>query len=192
MPHIHTQPGQHDHTITCYIIRVDGDEPRTLVHMHRKLGKLLPVGGHIELDETPWQAAAHEIAEESGYALNQLMILQPPERIHALTNSMLHPQPLVAATYDITPDHFHSDISYALVATGDPNGEPDEGESTDMRWLTRAEVRSLSSDEVWENTKETCEFIFGIVLPNWEQVPTSDFTIKGTADFYGHSPISDK
>lgn len=158
--------------------------------MHRKLGKLLPVGGHIELDETPWQAAAHEIAEESGYALDQLMLLQPHQRLHNLRYVILHPQPIVAATYDITPDHFHSDVSYALVATGDPNGKPDEGESTDMRWLTRDEVRSLSSDEIWENTKQACEFIFETVLPTWEQVPTSNFTVQGAAEFYGHPPAN--
>jgi len=64
MAHIHTAPNQHDHTVTAYIIRIDKDEPRALLHMHKKLNVLLPVGGHIELDETPWAAMAHELEEE--------------------------------------------------------------------------------------------------------------------------------
>lgn len=71
MPHIHTKPGQYDHTVTAYIVRTDGDDPKVLLHMHRKLGMLLPPGGHVELDETPWAAMAHELTEESGYTLDE-------------------------------------------------------------------------------------------------------------------------
>lgn len=184
MPHIHDQPGQYDHTITAYIVRTDGDEPRVLLHMHRKLHKLLPVGGHIEIDETPWQAAAHEIAEESGYDLDQLTVLQPRERIRELQGVLLHPQPIVANTHNITGEHAHSDAGYALVAQSEPNGQPDEGESADIRWLTRAELHDLTSDEIWYNTIQTCEFIFDIALPNWEQVPASEFTLQGASEFY--------
>src|SRR5256886_11095557 len=37
-----------------------------LIH-HRKLDKWLPLGGHIELDEDPEQAALREAKEESGF-----------------------------------------------------------------------------------------------------------------------------
>lgn len=55
----------------------EGDEPRIILHKHRKLKMLLQFGGHVELDETPWQAVLREIAEESGYDKNQLKLLQP-------------------------------------------------------------------------------------------------------------------
>jgi 8-oxo-dGTP pyrophosphatase MutT (NUDIX family) len=158
-----------------------------MLHMHRKLHKLLPVGGHIEIDETPWQAAAHEIAEESGYALDQLTVLQPHERIRELTGVLVHPQPVLANTHNITSDHFHSDTAYALVAHGDPSGELDEGESADVRWLTRAEIQALSNDDIWENTQQAYDFIFETVLPNWEQVPASNFTLQGAAEFYAET-----
>lgn len=184
MPHIHDQPGQYDHTITAFIVRTDGDEPRVLMHMHRKLHKLLPVGGHIEVDETPWQAAAHEISEESGYKLSELKIMQPHERIRELEGVLLHPQPLAANTHEITATHAHSDVSYALLAEGAPTGQPNEGESADIRWFTRAELQSLTRDEIWPNTVQACEFIFDIALPNWEQVPTDRFTLQSAAEFY--------
>ncbi len=53
MAHIHTQPGQHDHTASAYIFRVDFDEPKLVLHLHRKINKYLQFGGHIELHETP-------------------------------------------------------------------------------------------------------------------------------------------
>lgn len=74
MPHIHEGDGQHDLTAGAFIIRFDQDEPKGLLHFHRKLHKLLPIGGHVELNESPWQAIAHELDEESGYSMSQLMV----------------------------------------------------------------------------------------------------------------------
>lgn len=184
MPHIHTEPGQHDHTVTAYIVRVDGDEPRVLVHMHRKLHKLLPVGGHIELNETPWQAIAHELTEESGYLLEQMDILQPPHRIERVDGIVAHPYPILANTHDITADHFHSDTAYALVAQGDPQGTPDEGESLDIRWLSRRELDALTSDDIWENTRQAYRHILDTALAQWEHVPASSFFAQSAGDFY--------
>ena len=67
MPHIHTAPNQHDMTVSAYIILRDGEDLKCLVHLHKKVGKLMQIGGHIELDETPWQSVVHELFEESGY-----------------------------------------------------------------------------------------------------------------------------
>ena len=53
MPHIHTEPGQHDHTVGAFIICLGNNSPKILLHMHKKLNKLLPIGGHIELNEAP-------------------------------------------------------------------------------------------------------------------------------------------
>lgn len=122
MAHIHTQPGQHDHTVTAYIVRTDSTEPKILLHMHKKLSRLLTVGGHIELDETPWQAIAHELQEESGYSLNELLVLQPKERLAGLSGVVMHPYPVVMNTHNVAPGHDHSDTGYAFVATANPAG----------------------------------------------------------------------
>ena len=150
MPHIHTQPGQHDNTATGYIIRLDGDQPRALLHMHKKLGKLMPPGGHIELDETPWAALAHELREEAGYDLSQMRVLQPKLRLRQadVTGVTLHPQPVLMNTHDITPEHYHSDICYELTVTDEPRHPLAEGESTDVRWLTRGEVAALPDGQI--------------------------------------------
>lgn len=175
MVHIHTQPGQYDHTVTAYIVRMDGPEPRVLLHMHRKLHMLLPVGGHIELDETPWQAMAHEIQEESGYALSDLELLQPKTRITRLDRVVLHPYPVVQNTHEITDDHSHSDTAYAFV-TRSENGElADISESADIRWLTRTELDALDPSVIYQNTKQVYQFILDTCLEEWEAVSTATY-----------------
>ena len=180
MPHIHTQPDQHDHTVTAYIIRRDMDQPRLLMHMHKKLGKLMPVGGHIELNETPWAAMMYEVKEEAGYDADQLSVLQPELRISPteVPDVALHPQPLLMNTHDITPEHFHSDTGYLLEAHGDPRHELADGESSDIRWLTRDELASLGEDEVWHNTRVAGLAIFDNFINSWQPVAVAEFTTK--------------
>lgn len=181
MPHIHIKPGQYDHTVTAYIVRTDGDDPKVLLHMHRKLGMLLPPGGHVELDETPWAAMAHELTEESGYTLDELMIMQPPIRIRELSKVVLHPYPIVLQTHDITADHFHSDSSYLLLASGEPSGIPDDSESLDLRWLSRQEVADTPGNILYDNTRQTILMIFDEFLGAWEQIPATSFSTGSPA-----------
>ena len=49
-------------TATVYIL----NEERVLLIQHRKLGKWLPPGGHIDPNETPPEAAKREVLEETG------------------------------------------------------------------------------------------------------------------------------
>lgn len=39
---------------------------KTLLHLHKKLGIWLPVGGHIDEGELPEHAALREVREETG------------------------------------------------------------------------------------------------------------------------------
>lgn len=175
MGHIHDKPGQVDQTVTAYIVRRDGDDVYVMLHKHKKLGMLLPVGGHVELDETPWGAMAHELQEESGYTLDELRVLQPPLRIEALDKVALHPQPIAVQTHDITPEHFHTDMSYLFVAETHPRGERAKGESGDIRWLTRDGIERLSDDEIYDNTKQMCFAIFDSFLDAWQPVRATKF-----------------
>ena len=140
MPHIHTQPNQHDMTVSGYIVRVDDVEPRCLVHMHRKMGKLMQIGGHIELDQTPWQSMAQELKEESGYELGEVQVAQhSTERLDDAT-LVTHPTPFLVNTHSVGNNHFHSDLCYGFVALAPPLNQVAEGESEDSRWLTLSEL----------------------------------------------------
>lgn len=175
MGHIHDKSGQVDQTVTAYIVRRDGDDVYVMLHKHKKLSKLLPVGGHIELNETPWGAMAHELTEESGYSLSELDVLQPPLRIKSLEGVVLHPHPVVVQTHAITSEHFHTDMSYLFVAEAHPRGKRAAGESDDIRWLTRDGIERLSDNEIYNNTRQTCLAILDQFLDKWQPIPAKVF-----------------
>jgi len=178
MSHINTNPGEHDYTVGAYIVRVDGLEPKALLHIHRRMNVLLPIGGHIEPDETIWQAIEREIDEESGYSLKQLDVLQPKERIAELSDVITHPSPVIMSTHALSKlNHFHTDTSFAFIANNDPAGEIDEGESQDLRWLGKNELKELKEDEIFPHTREIYLYILNECINKWEQVPSSSFSL---------------
>lgn len=127
-------------TISAYIVRLDSDEPLCLVHMHRKIGKLMQIGGHIELNETPWQTAAHELEEESGYKLSELQIVQHTAERAVDTTNISHPAPFLMNTHNVGNSHYHSDLCFGFVAHNPPKHAAADGESTDLRWLSLVEL----------------------------------------------------
>ena len=177
MPHIHTKAGQHDLAVTAYIIRTDTPEPQALVHMHRKLRRLLPVGGHVELDETPWQAISHEIREESGYVFSDLKVLQPRVRLMNTRDVVQHPYPLSMNTHAVPENHFHTDIQYGFTAKSAPTTFIRDGESPDLRWVTQAEMNALDSSLIFMSVVDVYNFMFDQVLREWEEVPVSEFAL---------------
>lgn len=178
MPHIHTEPGQHDLTASAFIVRTDGVEPRVLLHFHKKLGIYLQFGGHVELNETPPQAIKHEIEEEAGYSMDQLKLLQPKDRIHSLTTRDMHPYPLVLATHPYDDgnfgNHFHTDITYGFVADEEPKNKPAEGESIDLRYFTHDELETADESLMPRNVAETGLYVIDNCLKNWESIPAKD------------------
>lgn len=177
MGHIHTEAGQIDQTVTAYILRRDGDDVYVMLHMHKTRKMLLPVGGHIELNETPWAAISHELQEESGYTLEDLQVFQPTTRVIALDGAVVHPQPFMVHTHDITSEHFHTDTSYLFLAQTEPRGPVSEGESGDIRWFTRDGIERLPSDKIFDSTRQACVAIFDLFLGEWQPVVASEFSL---------------
>jgi 8-oxo-dGTP pyrophosphatase MutT (NUDIX family) len=143
MAHIHTQPNQHDMTVSAYVVRV-ADEPLCMVHMHKKIDKLMQIGGHIELSETPWQAVQHELEEESGYQLDQLYVLQPFSDVLSAKDAVIHPVPFASNTHDVGNGHYHSDLCYGFIAENKPSGVLAANESEDIRWVSLSELKLLA------------------------------------------------
>lgn len=141
MPHIHTQPNQHDMTVSAYIIRREAGGWKCLVHMHRKIDMLMQIGGHMELDQTPWQALADELRNEAGYILSELKVLQYYGEVPSVGGAIVHPVPVLVNTHSVGNEHYHSDLCYAFVAAALPVHQHAEGESNDLRWLTPTELQ---------------------------------------------------
>lgn len=177
MSHIHTKPGQHDTTVSAWIFREDDGGRKVLVHMHRKIQKYMQVGGHIELNETPWQAIAHELEEESGYSLSELEVYQPLYMPRITSSGIVHPTPVFIDTHQPTPEHYHTDIRYAFLAKDLPKHPPAEGESEDVRWYTLEQLKK--EPLVLKDILGSYELINNIIdTPYMHRVATSEFSLE--------------
>ena len=175
MAHIHTEPGQHDVTSSALIVRLDTPSPQILLHIHKKYGRLMQPGGHVELTETPWQAVLHEITEETGYNLEQLVVLQPKIRLKHLSNGVIHPVPACESTHIAIEKHFHTDRAYAFATYALPADLPAKGESTDLFWYDAAALVGLPDTEIGEDIRNICLFVLTVCAISWEQTPLTDF-----------------
>lgn len=178
MGHIHTEAGQHDFTASAYMIRLDLEEPSIILHFHKKLKKYLQFGGHVELNETPWETVKHEVREESGYDLDQLQLLQPHERLTHVSHGVMHPTPVVVNTHPFEASevkHSHTDLAYAFVTSEPPRNDVAEGESAQMRHCTKAEVASMTDDKIPPSVREIALFIFDTILPSWETIDPTEY-----------------
>jgi 8-oxo-dGTP pyrophosphatase MutT (NUDIX family) len=122
----HFHPGHI--TASCFIVDGGG---ALLLHHHRRLNRWLQMGGHVEGDERPHEAALREGAEESG--LRDLALA-----LDGIFDLDVHVIP--AAKEE--PEHRHYDVRY-LARTAAPHAVAiDRNESNDLAWvpLDRAEA----------------------------------------------------
>ncbi len=182
MPHIHTESDQHDMTTSAYILLQEDGVWKCLVHFHKKVEKLMQVGGHIELNETPWQAIAHELSEESGYRLDELDVLQhTADRVQSSRN-VAHPVPVLMNTHNVGDEHFHSDLCFGFVAKVRPTHTVEEGESTDLRWLTMDELEARANEgTALSDVAHMYRFILDH-LETYARVPATSFSLEKPGD----------
>jgi len=102
----------------------------TVLHLHKRLGRWLQPGGHVEPGEAPWDAALRESEEETGLALAH------PEGGPRLLHVDVH----AAAR-----GHTHLDLRYLLVGP-DRDPAPPPGESPDARWFSWEEALAVADD----------------------------------------------
>lgn len=102
----------------------------TVLHLHKRLGRWMQPGGHVDPGEAPWEAARREAVEETG-----LRVRHPahgPRLVHV-------------DVHDAAKGHEHLDLRYLLVAEdGEPR--PGAGESPQVRWFTWEEAARHADD----------------------------------------------
>ncbi len=181
MAHIHTTPGQYDLTVSAFIIRTPSPtepdhQPLLLLHRHKTLAVLIQPGGHVELDETPWQAIEHEIREETGYDLDQLRVLQPPLRLPKPHGGLIHPQPVSLRSFPFGDlPHFHTDLAFAFVTGQLPRHPVGADESALLVWLSRQQLADLPANQTYEDVRQLGLFFFDHLLTEWTPADTSEF-----------------
>ena len=131
MAHIHEKI---DFTVAIFVV----ENSRVLLIHHRKLDKWLPLGGHIELEEDPEQAALREAREESG--LDVELIGERPPTTEPGTRALIAPRFL--DIHRITETHEHIGLIYwARPRNGTLTLA--ELEHHDLRWCSSADLDAL-------------------------------------------------
>jgi ADP-ribose pyrophosphatase YjhB (NUDIX family) len=134
MPHIHEKI---DFTVEVFIVH----DSKVLLRKHDKYGIWLGVGGHIELDEDPIEAAVRECKEEVD--LNISIIGQPLSFKNTVDQELT--PPLFMNRHKIDEKHEHLALVYAANSDTDEYKE-NEGleKSRGLKWFSEAELDDLS------------------------------------------------
>lgn len=123
-------------TATVYII----NRGKVLLHLHKKYNTWFPVGGHLEEDELPHEAALREAKEESGFDVTLYQ-----NNTDDFSIGLVKRVPTPVFVYNegdrtVGGEDF-LDFIYAAVTDGT---EPSSGEneSRAFRWFSRDELLS--------------------------------------------------
>lgn len=125
-------------TVSVYVVHNN----RVLLHKHKKAQILLPVGGHIELNELPEEAAIRETFEETGivvelYDLDSLKGQDVnTEREKVLIN------PVHTIWGEVDKGHEHIDFVFYATSISEKL-KPGENESHSLEWYSESELESI-------------------------------------------------
>jgi|SRR3989344_2072018 len=136
MAHIHEKI---DFTATVFIVHKD----KVLLRKHEKYGFWLGVGGHIELDEDPNEAAVREVQEEVGLAVvlwDGNKKFKEDFAFKGGEHRELIP-PIAMNRHSTTPGHEHIDLVYFARAASDT--VIPENPTDTWRWCAAEELDEL-------------------------------------------------
>ena len=132
MPHIHEKI---DFTVQVFIVR----DHRVLLRRHDKYKIWLGVGGHIELDEDPNQAAIREAKEEVGLDIVLADEAFEKRRVLLKNKPDLIP-PRFLHRHKINETHEHVDLVYFATTDSAKITQGEHEISDEIKWFTKDEL----------------------------------------------------
>ena len=135
--------------ITTSAFIIDNDYNEMLLLKHKSLGRWLQPGGHVEQDESLLLSALREAVEETGIPKTQLHNISIFENSEVPFDIDSHYIPANPKKQE--EGHYHHDLRYLFVYTGDGKIRYNENESTGLKWLSFME---LMDDETFGTVVE--------------------------------------
>ena len=129
-------------TAGCFIVTRD---KKVLLLQHKKLGRLLQPGGHIDAeDASPIAAALREVEEETGIGADLLHRRSlVPDREEVPFHIDTHPIPANATKGEDA--HYHHDFQYLMLIDDARDVRINENESMDWQWVAWPEFRKIET-----------------------------------------------
>lgn len=137
MAHIHEKI---DFTADVFVVCKN----KVLIRKHEKYVRWLAVGGHIELDENPNQAAVREVKEEVGLDIELVGSLPKFENEGSSYKELLPPRYM--NIHDITPTHQHISLVYFAKSDSDNVVENEGEKSKGWKWFTKEGLERNEED----------------------------------------------
>lgn len=129
-------------------------DPKTkkfLMIKHKKVGKWLEPGGHIELNEDPEEAGLREVFEETGIKVKLIGKRYPREEDYIT--------PIAVQKNVIKENHIHIDLVYLAYPFENQTEVQNTIETDGLKWFTLKEILDENFD-TFENVKTVCKKIF--------------------------------
>lgn len=132
---------------------------RFLLIQHKKLGKWLAPGGHLEEGEEPHTGALREVWEEIGQRGQILDLLVAPQVVTASVPQLPAPFCILSETIPANSredEHIHIDFVYVIEIDPAAALSLSEAEIALARWFTIDEIEAL---DTYENVRQVCKAI---------------------------------
>jgi 8-oxo-dGTP pyrophosphatase MutT (NUDIX family) len=133
--------------VTVYVL--NQENKKFLFIKHKKIGKWLAPGGHIEPNENPDCAALRETKEETG-----LDVTLVGERLPKETDMV---RPFGIQLNVITPEHEHMDLIYLGFPKSGQIETINKEESDGIEWFSLEQINDPSFN-TFEDTRQWCEY----------------------------------
>ncbi len=144
-------------TATVYIV----NNGRVLLHKHKKYSTWFPVGGHLEPDELPHEAAIREAKEETGLDITLIETeIAPCFNIGRVERV---PSPFCLYHEDDVDEQF-LDFIY-IGKTNQAEFSPIINESKELRWFSKDE---LLNEDIKIHIRNTALTVINYIIKNKE------------------------
>ncbi|WP_338852555.1 NUDIX hydrolase [Clostridium perfringens] len=125
-------------TVSVFIVCKD----KVLLNLHKKAKKMLPLGGHIEVNELPEEACIREVKEEAGLNINLYNPIDITlKKSCDLSGEKLLINPIHTILGDVSPNHSHIDFVY-YATTSSFETSPEIGESKTLKWYKKEDLKN--------------------------------------------------